>query len=86
MPIQGEIKAIRKKTNLLIIIGGEKVPAEIYKIVDHNISITHQPHSEIAALSIFLHEYFAGKELNKEFKNSKIRVIPQERGKKVIEY
>lgn len=84
-PIQSKIKTLRKKINLLIIIGGEKVPAELYKLVDHNISITQQPHSEVAALAIFLHEYLAGKELEKKFKNAKIRVVPQQRGKKVEE-
>lgn len=83
-PIQSKIKSIRKKTNILLAIGGEKVPPEIYALADANIAVTNQPHSEVAALAVFLHEYFSGKELEKKFKG-KIRVIPQERGKKVEE-
>lgn len=84
LPIQGKIKALRKKTNILLVIGGEKVPSEVYHITDTNISIGQQPHSEISSLAIFLHEYFCGKELNREFKNAKIKIIPKEKGKKII--
>ncbi len=84
-PVQSKIKALRKKDNILVAIGGEKVPPEIYSLADSNIAVTSQPHSEVAALAIFLHEYFSGKELEKKFKNAKIRVVPQERGKKVEE-
>lgn len=40
--------------NLLIIVGGEKVPVEYYKLSDFNVSITKFPHSEVAALAVFL--------------------------------
>ncbi|KHO47761.1 MAG: hypothetical protein QT00_C0002G0423 [archaeon GW2011_AR5] len=83
--VQSKIKALRKKTNVLVVIGGEKVPPEIYALADANIAVTSQPHSEVAALAIFLHEYFDGKELEKKFSRAKIRVVPQERGKKVEE-
>ena len=84
-PIQGKIKALRKKTNILLVIGGEKVPPEIYSLADGNIAVTNQPHSEVAALAIFLHEYFSGKELEKKFKGARLRIIPQDNGKKVEE-
>ena len=82
IPVQDNIKKIRNE-NLLVVIGGEKVPGEIYSLSDYNISVTNQPHSEVAALAVFLHEYFSGKELNKKF-NGKIKVIPQEKGKHII--
>ena len=83
--IHEKIKALRKKTNILVVVGGEKVPPEIYEAADYNIAIGNQPHSEVAALAIFLHEYFAGKELEKNFKSAKLKIIPQDRGKKVEE-
>jgi tRNA (cytidine56-2'-O)-methyltransferase len=82
MPLQDKIKTIRKTNNVLIIIGSEKVPGELYGLADYNIAVASQPHSEVAALAIFLHEYFRGKELSREFKNAKIKIIPQEKGKK----
>jgi len=81
IPLQKKIKEIKKIKNLIIIVGSEKVPIEYYKIADYNISITSQPHSEVAALAIFLHEYFSGKEFNKEFENAKIKIIPNQKGK-----
>lgn len=78
--IKKKIKEIRKNKNILVIIGGKKVPGEIYNLADYNIAITNQPHSEIAALSIFLHEYLQGKE---KIFNGKLKIIPQKRGKKI---
>jgi tRNA (cytidine56-2'-O)-methyltransferase len=84
MPLQEKIPAIRGK-DVLVVVGSEKVPGEVYHTADYNISVGNQPHSEIAALALFLHEYFEGKELEKEFGNAKVKIIPQERGKKVVE-
>ena len=84
IPVEKKIRTLRKEKNLLIVVGGEKVPPEVYQECDFNISVTGQPHSEVAALAIFLHEYFAGKELSKRFRKANKKVVPQERGKKVI--
>jgi len=79
------IKEISEKENknLLIIVGGQKVDAEIYFIVDYNIGIGNQPHSEVAALAVFLDRLFKGEELKRKF-NGKIEVIPKEKGKEII--
>ena len=75
-----EIRKLEKK--LLIIIGGEKVPGEVYDLVDYQIAVTNQPHSEIGSLAVFLDWYFGGKELSKEF-DGKVKVIPKTKGKKL---
>jgi len=77
-------KFYSEKKNILIIVGAEKVPGEIYSLSDYNIAIGNQPHSEVAALAVFLDRLFEGKELEAKFPNAKIMVIPQEKGKKVI--
>ena len=46
--------------------------------------MTSQPHSEISALALFLHELFEGNELSLKFKDAKIMIVPQKRGKKVL--
>jgi tRNA (cytidine56-2'-O)-methyltransferase len=84
LPIKKEISKIRKKKDLLVVIGGEKVPSEVYHTSDFNISITNQPHSEVAALAVFLHEFFKGKELEKKFKKARIKIIPQKTGKLLL--
>jgi len=77
----GELRGFRK---FLVVVGGPKVPGEIYHIADYNISVTTQPHSEVAALAIALHELQGGEELKRDFGKSKLRVLPKERGKQVI--
>jgi len=69
---------------LLIIVGGPKVPPWIYSICDYNLSVTSQPHSEVSALAVFLHELQSGKELNKQFKGGKLKIVPQKSGKKMV--
>jgi tRNA (cytidine56-2'-O)-methyltransferase len=77
-----EIKLIEKK--IMVIIGAEKVPKEIYFLADYNISIGNQPHSEIAALAIFLDRLFEGKQFDKGFSDGKMKIIPSDKGKNVI--
>ena len=76
-----KIEETRGENNLLIVIGSEKVPSEIYDLVDYQVAVTSQPHSEVAALAVFLDHYFGGKELKKEFSNGKMKIIPSEKGK-----
>jgi len=82
LPIETKIAKIRGRGDVLVIIGGEKVPGEVYHSVDYNLAITNQPHSEVAALAIFLHEYFRGKELKRKF-GGRLKIVPQEHGKKI---
>jgi tRNA (cytidine56-2'-O)-methyltransferase len=76
-----EIPKIRKKENVLLVFGGEKVPMEIYHDSDFNIGVTNQPHSEVAAIAIFLDGYFQGKQYSKRFTGGK-KIIPQKCGKR----
>ena len=80
--MQEEIQKIREKEKHLVIIGSQKVEPAVYEFADRNIAITGQPHSEIAALAVFLDRLFDGKELDKKFENAEIEVVPQEKGKK----
>jgi len=67
------------KGDVLIIVGGEKVPPEIYGMADYNLGVGNQPHSEVAALGIFLDHL--GK--FKKFKG-KVEIIPDLKGKKIF--
>ncbi len=80
--IMPEIKK-HKDEDILVIVGAEKVPGEIYKLVDYNVAVGNQPHSEVAALAIFLDRYYEGKELKKDFRG-KLRIIPSKDSKRVI--
>lgn len=85
LPIQDVVHDIRESgKDKMVVVGGAKVPGAVYELADWNIAVTSQPHSEISALSIFLHELFEGKELSKTFKDAKLIVEPRPRGKKVL--
>ena len=51
------IDKIDRNEDLLVIVGAEKVPPQIYEMADFNVSVGNQPHSEISALAIFLDRY-----------------------------
>jgi len=85
LSIQDTIDRIKASPkDKLVVVGGAKVPGEVYGLADWNISVTSQPHSEVSALSIFLHELFEGKELSLSFDKAEVRVVPQARGKKIV--
>lgn len=89
LPLPEVIEEIKQSSkNKLVVIGSEKVPKEIYKYATFNVSITNQPHSEIAALCIFLDRFFDGKVVNdysRQFKDAKLNIVPCARDKKVQE-
>ncbi|MCI4366361.1 MAG: tRNA (cytidine(56)-2'-O)-methyltransferase, partial [Thermoplasmata archaeon] len=45
---------LRRRRRLLVVVGGAKVPPALYGLADMNVAIGHQPHSEVAALAVFL--------------------------------
>ncbi len=78
-------KAFKKKPqkkDLLIIIGSQKVPTEIYQWADVNISVANQPHSEVSALALLLYNLKDYKKI--KFPKAKIVVKPNPRGKTAI--
>lgn len=72
--------------DVLVVVGSQKVPREFYNegISDFNVAVGNQPHSECAALAIFLDRFFEGKVLGESFGNAKMKIVPQKRGKKII--
>ena len=82
-PLQDVISDLRRQKRFLVAVGGPKVPAEVYRLADHNVAVTSQPHSEIAALAITVHELQRGEELKKEFGDYRLRIVPSSRGKRV---
>ena len=77
---------IRKEQKILVVVGAEKVPREIYELADYNVGIGSQPHSEISALAVLLDRLQKGKQFKKEFLDAKRRIIPTNNGKNVKIY
>jgi len=71
------------KKDLLVVVGAEKVPKDVYQKSDYNIAIGSQPHSEVAALAVFLDQFFMGEELKSLFIDPKYRIVPNKRKKHV---
>ena len=74
---------LRKEENVLIVVGAEKVPREIYELADYNVGVGSQPHSEISALAILLDRIQEGKQFEKDFTDAKRKIIPTKNGKNV---
>jgi tRNA (cytidine56-2'-O)-methyltransferase len=72
--------------NILIVVGSQKVPAEFFsqEFSDYNVAVGGQPHSEVAALAVFLDRLFEGRELLKEFEDARIEVLHSDREKRVV--
>ena len=85
LPIQDVVGDLRKLDKILIVVGGPKVPGKVYHEADYNVAVTSQPHSEVAALAIALHEVQSGEELKRAFPKSKLRILPSAHGKRVVE-
>lgn len=83
IPLPEKLEEIKKSKKLLVVVGAEKVPREVYDLCDLNISIGTQPHSEVSALAVFL-EKVLGVVFTLEFDNAKQKILPNERGKKVL--
>lgn len=82
--LETAVKLLPKEKDMLVIVGAQKVPREAYELADFNISVGNQPHSEVAALAIFIDRYFEGAWQNKDFKG-RLKILPTKKGKRVEE-
>ncbi len=71
------------KGDVLVIVGSEKVPGEVYRMADFNIAVGSQPHSEAGALAVFLDRFTGGSWEDKKFDGGQMEVIPTAHGKGV---
>ncbi len=82
LPVRQVIQEIRASPEpKLVVVGGAKVPRELYDLADWNISVTTQPHSEVSAVAVFLHMLFGGDELERTYEGARLRIRPSGRGK-----
>ena len=75
---------LEKEQDLLIVIGAEKVPREIFDLADYNVAIGNQPHSEISALAVLLDRILKGKKFSTSFDEAQRKIIPTKQGKNVV--
>ena len=84
--VEDEIReSFERGSPLLVVVGAEKVPFEVYERATWNVGVTNQPHSEVASLAVFLDRLFEGAELDREWEDADRVVVPQKEGKRVEE-
>ncbi len=75
---------IIQEDNVLIVVGAEKVPRDVYEQADYNVAVGNQPHSEISALAVLLDRIQGGKQFDAKYNNAKLEIVPTKKGKKVV--
>jgi tRNA (cytidine56-2'-O)-methyltransferase len=83
--INSVLDEIRKEKKILVVVGAEKVPREVYDIADYNVAIGNQPHSEISALAVLLDRVLDGRQFLKKHTDAKREILPTKKGKKVLD-
>ena len=85
-PFRQAIPRIRRDRPMVVIVGGAKVPGDVYKLCQYNVSVGSQPHSEVAALALFLDSWGGSIAESEHFKGAQLEVIPNSDGKTVIDH
>ncbi|HEX2065806.1 MAG TPA: tRNA (cytidine(56)-2'-O)-methyltransferase [Candidatus Thermoplasmatota archaeon] len=84
MPLREAVPAIVADGRpVLVVVGAEKVPPELYQLADRNVAVGAQPHSEVAALALLLDRLRGGAWEDDAFPGGEIQVLPTARGKRV---
>lgn len=74
-PLQSKNYMLRTYKNIVLVVtpSDGKKENQISRVADFNISVSSQPHCSTAAVAIFLHEYYEGRELAMHFENAKYK-------------
>lgn len=75
---------ISGEKDILIVVGAEKVPRDVYESADYNVAVGSQPHSEISALAIVLDRIQKGKQFDVKYDNARLEIVPTKNGKQVV--
>jgi tRNA (cytidine56-2'-O)-methyltransferase len=77
-------RILQRRSDVLVVVGAEKVPGDLYGMADENVAVGSQPHSEVAALALMLDRLRGGAWEKDSFAGAKVRVVPTEAGKRVV--
>jgi tRNA (cytidine56-2'-O)-methyltransferase len=81
-PLDDAIGGIRRAERVLVVVGGAKVPADLYRLSTVNVAVGHQPHSEVAALALIL-DRLVGVPGPGRWRGAAQEIVPSRRGKTV---
>jgi tRNA (cytidine56-2'-O)-methyltransferase len=83
LPFVRVLPRLQKAERVLLVVGGAKVPPDLYRLATHNVGIGHQPHSEVAAVAVALSQML-GVPGPAPWAGATHRIVPQARGKRVV--
>jgi tRNA (cytidine56-2'-O)-methyltransferase len=83
VPLGSVLPRLRRERDLLLVVGGAKVPPRLYGDATFNVSVGSQPHSEVAAVAVVLRELL-GLPGRRAFPGARQRIVPSARGKSVV--
>ncbi|MDP6010735.1 MAG: hypothetical protein QF707_02970 [Candidatus Poseidoniaceae archaeon] len=82
LPFRQVVPSLSTDQPLCVVVGGAKVPRQVYDICQHNLAVGNQPHSEVAALALFLDSFI---EDVPQFADARLSIEPNARGKSVLD-
>jgi len=82
LPLERCLPRLARHREILLVVGGAKVPPELYRQATYNVAVGHQPHSEVAAVAVTL-ERLLGLPGPARPGTASQRIIPSARGKRV---
>jgi tRNA (cytidine56-2'-O)-methyltransferase len=85
LPMDRALPRIRRAHRVLLVVGGAKVPPDLYRLSDLNVGVGHQPHSEVAAVAVLL-DRLLGVPPPGRWDGARRSVAPRARGKKVTDH
>ncbi|MGP8072871.1 MAG: tRNA (cytidine(56)-2'-O)-methyltransferase [Thermoplasmata archaeon] len=83
LPLERVLPKLQGASRILLVVGGAKVPPDLYRLSSHNVAVGHQPHSEVAAVAVALTQLL-GVPGPSPWTGASRRIVPQARGKRVV--
>ncbi|HTT44755.1 MAG TPA: tRNA (cytidine(56)-2'-O)-methyltransferase [Thermoplasmata archaeon] len=83
LPLERCLPRLSRERSILLVVGGAKVPPELYRRSKYNVAVGHQPHSEVAAVAVTL-ERLLGLPRPVGAGGAPNRIVPSARGKRVV--
>jgi tRNA (cytidine56-2'-O)-methyltransferase len=82
-PYRQVIPQIRRDRPVTVVVGGAKVPGDVFEHAHYNVAVGNQPHSEVAALALFMEAWYGEGGTERHFPNARLVIEPSARGKSV---
>jgi tRNA (cytidine56-2'-O)-methyltransferase len=83
LPLERVLPRIARSPRILLVVGGAKVPSDLYRLASHNVAVGHQPHSEVAAVAVTL-DRLRGLPGSRALPGARQVIVPRARGKRVV--